>query len=245
MSEPRSPITARSASADRAAGAPDSATAPIQGKRSLSANDILDQALAILTVYVSPPTARSILNLARQRRVAPESAAELSELLASIEGSLGLFVTDSARVRQCVAALQALADVVPSRGAAVVVPIRAENDIVNARIEGRRVAAAAGFSTIGLTRLMTAISEVARNIVLYAGQGQIEILPVSAPTGIEIVARDQGPGIPNLEQIFAGQYKSRLGMGLGLRGVKKLADQFEIRTGVGAGTVVRFVVRVA
>jgi serine/threonine-protein kinase RsbT len=90
---------------------------------------------------------------------------------------------------------------------------------------------------------MTAISEVARNIVLYAGQGQIEIATVKR--GIEIVARDRGPGIANLDQVLAGNYKSRMGMGLGLRGVKKIADQFDIQTAPGRGTTVRFTMRVA
>ena len=221
-------------------GAPDSH--PVSSKPP-SSETFFDRALVVLTQYVSPPTARSILNLAEQR--GGEGGAAPSDPIASIERSLRLFMTDPAQVVKCRAALEALVSAAPQVDLAVAVPIRGEDDIVNARIEGRRAAASAGFTTIGITRLVTAISEVARNIVLYAGQGQIEILPSSSPRGVEIIARDRGPGIGNLDQILAGNYKSRQGMGLGLRGVKKLAERFEIQTAPGAGTTVRFVVRVA
>ncbi len=91
---------------------------------------------------------------------------------------------------------------------------------------------------IGQTRLMTAVSELARNIIQYAGEGQLDLTPTSTPPGVEIVAKDRGPGIPNLDRIMAGNYRSRLGMGLGLRGVKRLAERFDVRTGAGQGTVV-------
>jgi serine/threonine-protein kinase RsbT len=204
----------------------------------------MEQALAILTRYVSPPTARSILGLAEQR-VGATGTSDLRHLLDSIEHSLRLFVTDPVQVRKCRASLEELSDNLPRTHDSVVVPIGSEDDIVKARMEARRVAVQIGFSTVGVTRLMTAVSEVARNIVLYAGQGQIEVVPTNAPRGIEITARDRGPGIRNLDQILAGNYKSRLGMGLGLRGVKKLADRFDVQTAIGAGTTVRFSLRVA
>lgn len=242
MAAPRSSPSGRSpSSTDRAA--PDSEPAAIPStKRTPNTLGVLDQALETLMRYVSAPTARSILSLAEQRR-GGEGSADLSQLLDSIEHSLRLFVTDPAQVQQCCASLRALVGTSPKVNAASIVPINAEEDIVKARLEGRRAASAAGFTSVGLTRLVTAISEVARNIVLYAGQGQIEILPVAR--GIEIIARDRGPGIPNLDQVLTGNYKSRLGMGLGLRGVKKISDQFEIQTAPNRGTTVRFVVKVA
>ena len=100
-----------------------------------------------------------------------------------------------------------------------------------------------GYSSTGQTRLATAVSELARNIVQYAGEGEIHFLPTAAP-GIEVVAKDHGPGIPNLEQILNGTYKSRHGMGLGLRGVKRLGDRFEVQTAAGRGTTVSFHLRV-
>jgi len=243
----------RSSPMGRASRAPDSQTAPASSERSPASSerspasgrtDPIEQALAILTRYVSPPTARSILSLAEQR-VGATGTTDLRTLLDPIEHSLHLFVMDPAQVRRCRSALEELTDNLPRSSDAVVVAIGAEDDIVKARMEARRVAVQVGFSTVGVTRLMTAVSEVARNIVLYAGQGQIEVTPTTAPRGIDIVARDRGPGIRNLDQILAGNYKSRMGMGLGLRGVKKLAERFEVQTAIGAGTTVRFTLRVA
>jgi serine/threonine-protein kinase RsbT len=96
---------------------------------------------------------------------------------------------------------------------------------------------------LGQTRLTTAVSELARNIVLYAGTGQVEVRPTSPP-GLEVVARDNGPGIANLARIMGGDYRSRHGMGLGLRGVKKLAERFDVQTAPGRGTTVTFAMKV-
>lgn len=245
MSTPRSSPLGRGARAPDSQSAPSSSErAPASSERAPASSDAMEQALAILTRYVSPPTARSILGLAEQR-VGATGTSDLRHLLDSIEHSLRLFVTDPVQVRKCRASLEELSDNLPRTHDSVVVPIGSEDDIVKARMEARRVAVQIGFSTVGVTRLMTAVSEVARNIVLYAGQGQIEVVPTNAPRGIEITARDRGPGIRNLDQILAGNYKSRLGMGLGLRGVKKLADRFDVQTAIGAGTTVRFSLRVA
>lgn len=230
----RAPVASERTAAERA---------PLSVERTSGKSDAIERALAILTRYVSPPTARSILGLA-ERRVGATGVTDLRVLLDSIEHSLRLFVTDQAQVQRCRASLEELSDSLPKTTDAIVVPIESEEDIVKARMEARRIATQVGFTTVGVTRLMTAVSEVARNIVLYAGHGQIEVTPASAPRGIEIVARDRGPGIRNLDQILAGNYKSRLGMGLGLRGVKKIADRFEVQTAIGAGTTVRFSLRV-
>jgi serine/threonine-protein kinase RsbT len=245
MSGPRSSPSGRSSPAsDRSGRAPDSSAAPASSERAPGGNETQERVFGILTRYVSPPTARSILTLAQQRGGAT-GAVDLRQLLDSIEHSLRLFVTDPVQVRMCRTLLDELVDTLPASSAAVVVAIYSEADIVKARSEGRRVAQQVGFSTVGLTRLMTAVSEVTRNIVLYAGQGHIEIVPTTVPRGVEVIARDRGPGIRNLEQIFAGNYKSRHGMGLGLRGVKKLAEQFDIQTAPGSGTTVRFVLGAA
>ena len=124
------------------------------------------------------------------------------------------------------------------------IPIRTEDDITRARSEARDIATKLGFSVVGRTRLVTAVSELARNIVLYVGEGQVELNLLSSPDGLSVIARDHGPGIPNLDQIMAGDYKSRLGMGLGLRGVKRIADRFDIQTGAGQGTTVSFSLKV-
>jgi serine/threonine-protein kinase RsbT len=120
------------------------------------------------------------------------------------------------------------------------VPIRAEHDIVVARQEGRTIAQQAGFTGSSLTLIATAISEIARNIVLYAGQGEMELGPCGADgrRGIEVIARDQGPGIPDVEKAMQDGYSTGRGLGLGLPGARRLMDEFEIRSAVGQGTTV-------
>ncbi len=123
----------------------------------------------------------------------------------------------------------------------VVVLIRAEEDIVKARVEARRLAESLGASSTVQTHLATMVSELARNIVLYAGaKGTLALAALAPPAvGVSITARDQGAGILNLAEVFSGTYRSRQGMGLGLRGVRKLASYFEIDTAPGKGTTVR------
>jgi serine/threonine-protein kinase RsbT len=120
------------------------------------------------------------------------------------------------------------------------VPIITDDDIVTARQEGRRLAAAAGFSSTDLTLIATAISEVARNIRLYAGEGSVTLDRVreGAREGIVVVARDDGPGIPNLELAMQDGYSTGGSSGLGLPGSRRLMDEFEISSDPGRGVTV-------
>src|SRR5262249_10640625 len=98
--------------------------------------------------------------------------------------------------------------------------IATEADIVAARRSGRRLAKSAGFATADLTTIATAISEVARNITSYAGQGEMTITVIQhgERRGIEVTAEDQGPGIADIERALADGYSTGSGMGLGLPG---------------------------
>lgn len=119
--------------------------------------------------------------------------------------------------------------------------MRSDRDIVIARQEARRFAAThPGFSSVDLAHIITTISELARNIVLYAGEGEIVLTTVadSARAGITVVARDQGPGIPNIRQALQDGYSTSGGLGLGLPGVRRLMDDFEIVSEPGRGTTV-------
>jgi serine/threonine-protein kinase RsbT len=207
-------------------------------------SDLAVPVLLVLSHYVSPPTAQSIIKLARQRANVTSirlDLAALREVLAPLERSLPLFITDPAKVSACSAELHALIGSVAGAPIPVaLIQIRVEDDIARARNEARDIATKVGFSLVGRTRLVTAVSELTRNIVLYAGEGEIELKPLTSPPGLEVVARDRGPGIPNLEEILEGHYKSRLGMGLGLRGVKRIADRFDVQTAAGQGTTVSF-----
>jgi len=89
------------------------------------------------------------------------------------------------------------------------------------------------------TKIVTATSELARNIHMYAAAGDIEIHIASAPrAGMRVSASDRGPGIPDLDGVMGGRARSKRGMGLGLRGVKAMADDFTIDSAPGRGTSV-------
>jgi serine/threonine-protein kinase RsbT len=120
------------------------------------------------------------------------------------------------------------------------VPISSDEDIVEARQKGREVAAQIGFVSSDLALIATAISELARNIVLYARRGEILIQPVKASPklGIVLVARDEGPGMDDVDQAMQVGYSTSGGFGLGLPGVRRLMDEFEITSERGRGTTV-------
>ena len=121
-----------------------------------------------------------------------------------------------------------------------VVPIRVDSDIVTARQLGRALASRVGFSSGEATLIATAISELSRNIVLYATQGEIIVASVEngVRRGVVVVARDKGPGIADVRRATAGGYSTSGGLGLGLAGVRRLMDEFEIVSDVGIGTTV-------
>lgn len=125
-------------------------------------------------------------------------------------------------------------------GEAVRVRIQCSADIVTARQEGRSMATTLGFTSTTLTLIATAISEVARNIVEYAKEGEISIAPVGNGTvkGLRIVARDQGPGIVDLETAMRDGYSTSKSLGMGLPGAKRLMDHFEISSARGQGTTI-------
>jgi serine/threonine-protein kinase RsbT len=120
------------------------------------------------------------------------------------------------------------------------VPIKSAADIVVARQKGRALAIELGFNGSDPTVIAAAISEVARNIVNHAKQGEIVLsgLHVSGKRGIEVVARDQGPGISDVAQAMQYGFSSSKGMGVGLPGAKWLMDEFDIHSKVGKGTTV-------
>jgi len=134
----------------------------------------------------------------------------------------------------------------PEAGAAVVVPgetsipVRSDADVVLARRRGRELAATLGFGPTDLTLIATAISELTRNIVLYAKRGQIVLKEIerNGKVGIVVVARDDGPGIPNVPQALESGFSTSGGLGLGLPGVRRLTDEFDIVSEVGRGTTV-------
>jgi serine/threonine-protein kinase RsbT len=122
----------------------------------------------------------------------------------------------------------------------ILVSITTDADIMAAREYGRTLASHFAFTGTEITLVTTAISELARNIVLYAKRGEIVLSPLEdgAAKGIRVIARDQGPGIANLQQALNGGYSTRGGLGLGLSGTKRFVDEFEIESAAGVGTTV-------
>jgi serine/threonine-protein kinase RsbT len=120
------------------------------------------------------------------------------------------------------------------------VAINSDQDIVLARQKGRAMAAELGFSSGDATLIATAISELARNIVSYAGRGEITLKNVqgSSRVGILVVAEDDGPGIPDIRQALRDGFSTSGSLGLGLPGVRRLMDEFDIASQPGQGTTV-------
>jgi serine/threonine-protein kinase RsbT len=119
-------------------------------------------------------------------------------------------------------------------------PIRTEHDILIARQRIRELAAEVGFTGSDLTILATAVSEIARNIVQYAQRGEIvfTIVREGKSSGIVVVARDEGPGIPDVDMAMQDGYSTRRSLGLGLPGARRLMDEFELDSRPGTGTTV-------
>jgi serine/threonine-protein kinase RsbT len=120
------------------------------------------------------------------------------------------------------------------------VAINSDQDIVSARQKGRVMANELGFSSGDATLIATAISELARNIVSYAGKGQITLKVVNGLNrqGISVIASDDGPGITDIRQALRDGYSTSGSLGLGLPGVRRLMDEFEISSQAGQGTTV-------
>ncbi|MGB8476075.1 MAG: anti-sigma regulatory factor [Candidatus Acidiferrum sp.] len=118
--------------------------------------------------------------------------------------------------------------------------ILSDQDIVTARQEGRALAIDLGFSTGDATLIATSISELARNIVSYARRGEItlKVIQASSRQGISIIASDNGPGIRDIHQAMRDGFSTSGSLGLGLPGVRRLMDEFEIASEPGRGTIV-------
>lgn len=207
--------------------------------------------LRVLETAVSPPVARAVLRTACElngidlERLTPATLEKLGTVFVP---ALTRFGVEKLAAMRCARRIVVLASsgggpssLPPAGGASAtetVIPISEEYDVVRVRGEGKAMSARLGFSALFQVKIATAISELARNIVLYAGRGVVTLRVLGTPkVGIEIVAEDQGPGIRDIEGVLSGNYRSRRGLGAGLRGTKNLMDHFEIDTGRG-GTCV-------
>jgi serine/threonine-protein kinase RsbT len=124
------------------------------------------------------------------------------------------------------------------------IAIESDADVVTARQRARALAVSLDMPSTDQTLLATAISEIARNITTYAVRGEVVIDAVrdaDGRRGVRVVARDEGPGIENLERALTDGYTTGGGLGLGLPGARRLVDEFDIQTSPGAGTTVTLI----
>ncbi len=121
-----------------------------------------------------------------------------------------------------------------------VFPVKEEEDIVRVRHWVRDWAGTARFSLVDQTKLVTAASELARNMVVYGGGGEmrLQLLNEGIRTGVRVVFADQGPGIPDIEMAMRDGFTTGSGLGLGLGGAKRLVNNFELHSKPGEGTTV-------
>jgi serine/threonine-protein kinase RsbT len=121
------------------------------------------------------------------------------------------------------------------------IEIAGEDDIVAARQQAREAARRLGFGAVDQSRVATAVSELARNVVRYAtdGRGEIRIRTLAADrAGLEIVVSDRGPGIADIDEAMRAGFTSGPGLGLGLSGTRRLMDEMHIESVVGQGTTI-------
>ncbi|QRG70424.1 anti-sigma regulatory factor [Brevibacillus choshinensis] len=118
------------------------------------------------------------------------------------------------------------------------IKIETESDIVSARQVGRNLSRQLGFGTVMQSRMATSISELARNIYLYAGKGIITISPIEreGAIGLQVTAIDAGPGIPDIRKALEDGYTTSGALGAGLPGVRRMMDEFDIQSVQGEGT---------
>lgn len=209
----------------------------------MSAVDALRVALA---GHLSPLSLDSVLRRAivsGERSVLAIAPPEREQLAAKLEQSVALFSsTDRTEIRRIVRAALHLEEPVAREEGAMrsELAIRAEMDVNVARSEARRVAIAVGLGATMAVKVATAVSELTRNIVLYAGEGALTIEGErdARPPFVRITARDEGPGIDavKLEAVLSGAYVSRSGLGKGIAAVRRIASSFEITSKPGAGT---------
>ncbi len=122
----------------------------------------------------------------------------------------------------------------------IVMPLRSDEDVVRLRKTVRESLVSAGFSLIEQTKMITAASELARNTVTYGGGGESHVVKMmqGGKRGVRLIFIDHGPGIADVGLALTDGYTTGGGMGLGLSGAKRLADEFDLQTEVGKGTTV-------
>ena len=195
------------------------------------------RALEVLQRYMSEPAARGILRRANIRRPTRSGAAgssgdEVDPFLEAVLFGARLFVDERSR-GQLEHELRRLGsrrreDDAPANRQCL--PICDEHHARKARMLARRMADDAGASKLDSLRAATGLSELTRNVLMYAGSGEVTLEVLEDPRRIRMIVVDRGPGIENVDSILDGHYQSKTGLGRGISGTRRLADHFEIET---------------
>lgn len=206
----------------------------VSSLRSGQVSKISAQLLAVLGRHLSSINAQNVLTRAlREAHLGTVSGMDdLRRVQPSIERGLRLFLPHTS-------VSEVLADLARSFAAEPPAPrtiaIRGEDDISDARLTARAMCEQLGARQVVVQKVATVVSELARNIYMYTPGGAIDLEPDARDrvSRLTIRAVDRGPGIDNLDEIMAGRYRSKTGLGAGLLGCKRLVDRFTIDTGAG------------
>jgi serine/threonine-protein kinase RsbT len=189
---------------------------------------------ATLLRYLSPVTTETVLRRAlRDAGLSPETLdiPTMDRVAPHLERGIKLFVPHE-RQDRLRAELTMLTNHALDLPELRTIPVRLEDDISEARLAARAICAESGARPLATQKVTTIVSELARNIVSYTPGGSIEMRVVSlAPARLRIRAVDGGSGIADLDEILAGRYKSKTGLGKGLIGIKRLAEAFSVQSG--------------
>lgn len=205
----------------------------------MQVNELLEERLfGMLVRYTSEPTARGILQRARRgqnaKRGDPRAYFDMVMFGAKlfVENTRHADLTESLQ-QVCFGSIR----LQPPRPSPHEVEIEDEHSSRRARMLVRRLVRAAGGRELTAVRAATALSELTRNALMYAGGGSVRVELNDRDRKLRVVVRDEGPGIDDLDRILAGAYRSKTGLGRGLLGVRKLADHFNVQTSASGTTI--------
>ena len=205
----------------------------------MQVNELLEERLfGMLVRYTSEPTARGILQRARRGNSANRSDAKAYFDLVMFGAKLFVENTRHAELTEslqqvCFGSIR----IEPPRPRPHEVEIQDEHSSRRARLLVRRLVRTAGGRELTAVRAATALSELTRNALMYAGGGSVRVELNDRDRKLRVVVRDDGPGIDGLDRILAGSYRSKTGLGRGLLGVRKLADDFHVQTSASGTTI--------
>jgi serine/threonine-protein kinase RsbT len=218
----------------------------------MASRDSSSAAVEVLSRYFSPPLASTLLNitLRREQLAASElGTAGANRLADALERTLPSYLGEPEKRKACVAELRrvlASAEASAQRANGVGFqrcgdfPILREGDLHDLTETLRALLRDIGFSALDQTKFLTASSELVRNILQYARTGQVSVSRATRAAneraGLELVASDNGPGIADIGHVLSAQYRSKSGMGIGLKGARRLVDEFELDSQPGRGT---------